>query len=399
MNRRQTAGHVLPLLAVCLGVLMGFGGVAVDVGFFEYKQQAQQIATDAAALGGAEQLAHANCSSAGETAAEAIARSDAGTNGYANGTNSVTVTANSPPTAGPYANASCAISVEIDNPKTQTFFTRLFGKQSMEETTSAVAASTPTTNVNPCIYLLSPTTNQNFNSGDVQAPQCSILINDSANFNGSTINAAAIGEANYAGSNNGGTFSSATPAPMLPVADPCPAIDGCNYLANNPPSTSNCISSYNAHGQTLTLPPGCYDNLNLNSANVTLNGLYIFNGGTNFNGATITGTNTTIYVTATGTPPNFNGDDVSLSPPTSGNMQGVLYYQVPSNTQGANFNGTTNYYSGLIYSPTATVNFNGSGGGYVVLVFGAINWNGSGAKEFATPPPGQALVNKAVIVQ
>lgn len=398
MNRRQTAGHVLPLLAVCLGVLMGFGGVAVDVGFFEYKQQAQQVATDAAALGGAEQLAHANCSSASETAAETTARNDAGTNGYANGTNSITVTAKSPPSTGPYANANCAISVQIDSPNTQTFFTRLFGKQSMEETTAAVAASSPITNANPCIFLLNPATNQNFNTGNIQAPQCSILMNDTANFQGGTVNAAAIGYAGSAPNENGATFTTATPAPMLPIADPCPAIDGCNYLANNPPSTSSC-TSFAGHDFVGTLPAGCYNDLNLNGANVTLNGLYIFNDSTNFNGATITGTNTTIYVTATGTPPNFNGDSVSLSPPTSGNMQGVLYYQVPSNTQGANFNGTTNYYSGLIYSPKATVNFNQTGGGYVVLVFGAINWNGAGAQEFATPPPGQALVNKAVIVQ
>ena len=36
---------------------MGFAGIAVDVGYLEYRQQAQQTATDAAAVGGARSAA------------------------------------------------------------------------------------------------------------------------------------------------------------------------------------------------------------------------------------------------------------------------------------------------------------------------------------------------------
>ena len=66
---------------------------------------------------------------------------------------------------------------------------------------------------------------------------------------------------------------------------------------------------------------------------------------------------------------------------------------MPSNTGSANFNGSNNYYSGLIYSPEGTsVNFNGAAGGYVVLVFGAWNVNGAAVFDFASPPPGKLLV-------
>ena len=62
------------------------------------------------------------------------------------------------------------------------------------------------------------------------------------------------------------------------------------------------------NGYVGNLNPGCYNNLNLNGATVTmLPGTYVFNGGTNFNGASITGSGVTMYVTASGTPPNFNG--------------------------------------------------------------------------------------------
>jgi len=269
----------------------------------------------------------------------------------------------------------------------------------MEETTSSVARSVQIVNGIPCIYLLNPTTTQNFNSVNVQAPQCAIYINATANFNSGTVNAADIGYANGTPNETGATFPEATPAPMLPIADPCPTIPGCNYLASNPPSTSGCNTNLSLNNYTGTVAPGCYKSVSIIKSNVTLNGLYVFNGATSFNMSTLTGTNTTLYVTSSGTPPNFNGASVNLAPPTSGNDAGVLYYQTPTNSAAPNFNGTGNYYSGLIYAPTATVNYNGSGGGYVVLVFGAINWNGSSAQEFATPPPGQEIVNKAVIVQ
>lgn len=397
MNHRQAAGQVLPLIAVCLGALMGFAGISVDVGFLEYREQSQQTATDSAALGGAEVLAHSSCSNAGPAQQAAVA--DASGNGFSNGGN-IGVTAHSPPQSGPFASNSCAIGVQIAAQHTQTFFSQLFSAaQGMTETTQAIAEVEPISNGTPCIYLLSTTIDQNFNGANVQGPQCSIYMNSTANFNGSTIDAAGIGYAGGAPNENGAHFTEATPAPMLAIADPCPAIPGCAYLASNAPSTSSC-TSFNGNGYNGSLSAGCYSSLNLNGATVTLNGTYVLAGTSNFNGAHITGSNVTIYVTASGTAPNFNGAYVALSPPTSGNQVGVLYYQVPTNTGSANFNGATNSYSGLVYSPGATsVDFNGTGGGYVVLVFGGINFNGTTAQEFATPPPGQALATKAVIVQ
>ncbi|HET6274956.1 MAG TPA: hypothetical protein VFE16_03330, partial [Candidatus Cybelea sp.] len=86
--------------------------------------------------------------------------------------------------------------------------------------------------------------------------------------------------------------------------------------------------------------------------------------------------------------------------PTGGSYPGVLYYQTSSNTTSANFNGTSNYYNGLIYCPGATsVNFNGAHGGYVVLVFGSSNFNGSGAVDLASPPPGGAFIRQAVLTK
>jgi hypothetical protein len=377
-------------------VLMGIGGIGVDVGFLEYRQQAQQVATDAAAAGGAEALLHAGCPN--QSAARTSAYLDAANNGFGTGANGVTIAVTNPPVNGPFTNNPCAVFVTIQTQQVPTFFTRLFGYQNgSTETTQAAAIVTQTGG--GCIYLLSPSIASNFNGGHVTAKQCGALINDTANFTGSNVDVASIGYAGATPSENGATFTAGVPAPMLPVADPCPEIAGCAYLTANPPSTSGCNSTYGGNGQ---LYPGCYSSLNLNGATVTMNpGLYVFNGMANFNGASITGNQVTMYVTAGGTPPNFSKtNQVTMTPPTSGNDQGVLYYQVPANSQSPNFNGSNVTYSGLMYAPTPTsVNFNGANGGYLVLVFGAANFNGGVPQDFATPPPESSLVKQAVVAQ
>ncbi len=396
MKSNKEGGQILPLIAVALAVLMGFAGIAVDVGYLEERQQSQQTATDAAAAGGAEALLHAGCPN--PAAASGAALYDAANNGYANGGN-VTVTPYNPPLSGPFSNNPCAVSVTIDSKHNATFFSRLFGyPNGMEESTLAVAEVSSTGS--GCIFLLSMTINQNFNGANVNASQCGMLINDTANFNGANLHVLNIGYAGQTPNTNGATFTEGVPAPMLPVSDPCPEITGCAYLTANPPSTSNC-TSFNGNGFNGALPSGCYSNLNLNGANVTMSGTYVLTGGSNFNGANITGNGVTIYVTASGTAPNFNGvAAATMTPPTSGGAQGVLYYQVPSNIGSPNFNGSNGGYSGLIYAPGATsANFNGAQGKYLVLVFGAANFNGGNALDLATPPPGQSLIKQAVVAQ
>lgn len=399
-DRAGQRGQVLPLLALSLAVLLGFAGLAVDVGYLEYWQQQQQTVTDAAAVGGAEQLARSSCS--GASAAETAAQNDAQTNGFSAGGN-VIVSALTPPTSGPFSGNACAISVQITTKQVSTFFARLFGYPTgMNESTSAVAEAESTGL--GCIYLLKTTTSSTFNGDTVRAPECGILINDTAIFNGDpTFEAAYIGYAGSAPTENGTTFTEATPAPMPPVSDPCPEIAGCAYLTANPPSTSGCVSETYNGVSTLDLPSGCYSSLVINGCtNVVLSGLYVFNGSTTINGvSSFTGSGVTLYVTASAQPPTFNGiSNVSLSPPTTGNYPGVLYYQSPSNSSEVIFNGVSQNISGLIYAPSSTGDtFNGTSGGYVVIVVGSATFNGSAAYDLATPPPGGSLVKEVVVTQ
>lgn len=391
-------GQVLPLMAISLTVVMGFAGIAIDVGYLEYQQRQQQNATDAAAIGGAQQLVYAGCGNS--SVAQTSAQADAATNGYTQGASApggttVQVQVQNPPKAGPYAGNNCAVDVQINSGHT-TWFLQLFGDKDMAETTEAVALVTA---ANPCLLMLGPTQNTNFNSANVKAPTCQILTNGTFQFNGSTVDAGAIGEANYSGSHNDGTFTGATPTKILPVADPCPEIAGCAYLASNPPQTSPCNSPV-----TNPLNPGCYNNLDLHGQTVMLNPSttqpYVFEGSPNFNNAQISGTGVTIYIPS-GAQVNFNQvGSLQIQPPLTGNYTGVAFYQVPGNANAVNLNGSNTNVSGLIYAPSAQLNYNGAQGLYTVLVAQYVNFNSSSSQIFGAPGNGlSALLHQATLVE
>jgi len=389
-------GAVLPLVAISLTVLLGFGGMSVDVGFWQYQQRQQQNAVDSAAIGGAQALDAAGCPA--PATAQAAADTDAASSG---GYTPSQVTVNNPPASGPYASNNCAVSVSIKGTK-PSFFSQLFGIPSVKETTSATAELVSTNNA--CIYLLSTTAVSTFSGGNVSAPNCSIIINNTATFSGSqTISAGSIG---YGGSTpptiSGTTFSGATPAPMLQAPNPCPEIPGCATLASNPPSASGCQSLAGSN-MNPTISPGCYNNLTVGSCGtVTLQpGVYVLNGTSDFSNSRFVGTGVTFYVTANGTAPDFSAAlSATISPPTSGTYDGVLYYQVPGNTTAPNLSGSSVHFNGLVYAPGANgVNFNGAQGDYTVLVLGSANLNSSSGYTFGTPPSGSTLVQNVVLTQ
>ena len=399
-DRHLQRGQVLPLIAVCLAVLLGFAGFAVDIGYLQYELRQQQTAADAAAIGAARELITAGCGS--QNAAKAAGINDATNNGFTDGAGSVQVKVHVPPQTGSLTSSNCAAQATVFAPH-PTFFGKVFGFKGDATTTATALLATST--VSGCIYLLQPSGTANFNGSTVNS-NCGILMNTNGpNFNGSTISAPGIGYSGSAPNENGATFSKATPAPMLPVSDPCPAIAGCAYLAAHTPKFGTC-TSFNGNGFSGPVPGNhCYSDLNLNGATVTMTGTYVLSGSTNFNGARITGTDVTFYVTAGATAPNFNGvSAATLVPPNPNTCNcsngGVLYYEDPSNTSSPNFNGTQLNVSGLIYAPAASsANFNGGNGNYVVLVFGGANFNGSATTDLASPAPGQGLIRQPTLAE
>jgi hypothetical protein len=386
---------VLPLIGLTLMVLMGAGGIGVDVGYLESRQQAQQTATDAAAAGGAEALLRAGCPN--QTTARAAAYGDASNNGFTNGSNGVTVTANNPPASGPFAGNSCAVFVTIQTSQVATFFTRLFG-YSNGATESTQAAAIVSGSGTACIYLLSPTVQSDITNAHINAPSCGIVINDSANMSNSTIDMNSITYAGPAPNVSGATFPEAAPLPALPVADPCSRIPSCSYLTNNPPSTAGCGGGGT---YTTSVSPGCYNKMTLNGTVTMQTGVYVINGQFHLNNATVTSATggVTIYMTSNVQDTNFSSSSLNLSAMTSGSTAGVLMYRVPAQSSALDFSTCMCNLGGLLYFPTTQVNYSNTGSQYSVLVFGSANLSTSHGVDLGPPPVGQSLINQAVVAE
>src|SRR5271157_4037301 len=108
-KRNQEAGNILLLTALSLTVLMGFVGLAVDMGMLRYDKRLQQTAADAAAIAGANNLAYSGWQAGGQSAAVANGFTDSSGNNLASCTGAaigtVCVEIDSPPVDGPHARA------------------------------------------------------------------------------------------------------------------------------------------------------------------------------------------------------------------------------------------------------------------------------------------------------
>jgi|SRR5579884_222058 len=385
-------GQALLLVAMTLSLLIGVTSLAVDSGFYRYEQRMMQSAADSAAIAGAAELAY------GSSSATAAAKADAASNGFKDGSNGVAVSVNTS-YSDQYTGSSNAAQVVITKSYPR-FFGGVIGGGSTQQIT-ATAVARMSANVKACLYQLWYAGTPNFNGMTYNGHDCGIIMNGTANFNGAHIDAGSIGyQPGKTPNENGATFVQATPAPSTPAIDPCPNIPGCNYLTNNPPPTAPCANHPNYNGANTTLLPGCYNSPNFNGATLRLQpGTYVFSGPPNFNGTTISGSGVTFYFTS-GVCANFNGATLNVSPPTSGNTTGVLVYAAPGASGCTpNFNGAnTGGVPALVYFAGYKVNYNGSTGGYTVLVCGDANFNGS-TQNFPAPAGNQSLIQAPALAE
>lgn len=421
-------GQTLPLVGIALLVLMGTAGFAVDVGYHQYQQRMQQTATDSAAIAGAQEGPLGDSSAA--------AKQDATNNGYTDntggtacGTNPtvgrVCVQVNNPPVAGDaYNGDSNAVEVQITvyHP---TWFERMFGYNMAPVTTKAVA-TLKTVPSNNCLYVLNGGANFNGQTGGgtVTATNCGLVFNGGANFHAATVTADSIQCAATCG---GGTFLSATPQPAAPASDPCGAISFCAKMANPPPTCTGATNVTASNNQVVTVIPGCYSGLDLKkAASVTFTcGLYVLTGTLNIrqtgNNATplnvsqscgTGGSGGVTFYVASGGSIDMGNNNINLAAPASGDYtqysageQNVLIYEAPGNTatinlQSASCNGCQSFFQGMIYAPSANLNYNQyttTTSGNVLIIAGTLNANG-GVNSIFNAPGGGGTYNVQVPV-
>ena len=358
-THRRQKGQVLATFAFCMVALVGFMGLAIDMGYLRLVKRKMQSAADSAAIAGASQL-----KIGGVTAA---AQADAARDGYTDGTNGVVVTVNAP-TSGSHIGASF-VEVVVSQPQ-PTFFMKIFGVNSAAMSARAVATLGSSTT--GCMYALHPggTAITTVGNVDLEAPTCGIISNGDMNVSGAStqIKAASIGVAGrYVKSGS----PVVTPTPQEGIAQ---VSDPLAYLT--PPAVGACTN----FPSSSTVNPGTYCGITINSGTVTFNpGLYITTGGMSIKAnATVQSSGLTIYVDSGSV--SFAGNStVELSAPTSGPYAGILFWQNPADTSGASLlgNNPANL-NGALYFPEAPLDIGGTDGtGYTIIVADSIRFHGN----------------------
>lgn len=186
---RREEGQSLVLMALTMVVLVGFLGLATDVGMLYRIRQRVQIAADAAAIAAAVDYLHFTSVSTAQAKGAAAATA----NGYTDGTSGATVAIHLPPTSGPNQKAGFAEAiVTYPNP---TSFMAMFGFPTITVAARGVAGQEIGTN---CIYLdaTSGTALTLQGAYDIETPGCGVYVNSpdaaaiSITGNGGTVNSA-----------------------------------------------------------------------------------------------------------------------------------------------------------------------------------------------------------------
>jgi hypothetical protein len=440
MANRREAGQALIFTSLALVVLMGFAGLAIDVGVLRHEKRLQQTAADAAAIAGASNLAFGGVTSGAQDAASRVGFTDNGGGVVSNCTGAavgtICVQVNNPPAAGPHAGDNNYVEalVAVVQP---TYFMKVLSINSETITARAVA-----TNLggNGCLYTLgtpaSAISGINMSGPAIlNASSCGIVVNGDFETTGSSLSITAdtfgvSGDSDVSGP--GGSVTCTTPGPCpsygIPAATdplsqltpPCTSCSGGNTInvpgRGNPCSGAGCAFS----GGTYTISPGTYCSITINgnaSDQVVFNpGVYIIDGSSAGcpstslripGDDTINGTGVTFYFTNSSTLNMTGTPIVNLTAPNSGPYAGILMYQDPNdtNTTGPSLGGNDgSNYDGVLYFPSDELSFVGIGHSInvAIVVSGSINFSGNQTVNLvgsAGLPPGVSLMKNTILVE
>lgn len=323
---------MLVYFAVLLTVLLGFCGLAIDVGRVELRELQLQGAADDAAVSSAAQLQQGDSNWQQAASAEATAYL------AANGIPVATVdTPVQGPASGAYAGDQSVVQVTLH----QTMPTVFLGL--IEHGSSSVALSASAmARLPPCAYFTAKppvnvgSSNQRvgvYLAGTAMSAACPVWTSTGWVVDGSSsVNGGPAGSAGASGA-AGGSQIQGQVSPAMSYLTPQQS-DPLAYV--QAPAFAQCDHKNMSYTGTATLSPGTWcGGLNASGATLTLQpGLYVITGGAVWSNSTISGTGVTLYFTqgggsGFGTFSLISQSTMKLSAPldaTNGGIPGVVLF-------------------------------------------------------------------------
>jgi hypothetical protein len=358
-------GSMAPLIA--FGVVVGISGAAISVDLVRGSalQQSLHMAADAAALAAAARLPDA-------TAATEVALAYVEKNMPAAQYGRVLDPADiefglwDPKTRTFTPQAGTVTAVRVTTRLSQqnenavgTFFAGVLGRSSIDVAASAIAGRSGA----PCVIALDAASSGalalGYNS-TLEAEACGVQVNSTSSRALLVSNAATLEAADTCVGGGTTVYGSATPEPR----EYCPGqVDPLASLTA--PTYGSCDYSNKVYqAANLTLSPGVYcGGLTIEQAStITLSpGVYVIKDGPLkvLDTSLLEGSDVTIFLTGKKTILNFNdSSSVNLSAPTTGEFQGVLFFQDRAVSNRHNWNGRSTNLVGVIYLPASALTAN-----------------------------------------
>jgi len=385
-------GQSLILIALSMTVLMGFLGLAIDVGVLYRTKQNAQIAADAAAVAGAQNLMYGGTSTTAQTAG----KNASAANGYTDGSSGVTVVVNTPPATGPNAKAGFVEAI-VAKSKGMSF-AAVLGRKSTTVAARAVAG-TPVYG-NACIWLMAPSGMGLAVQGSyhIDVGSCGIYVNSpDANAIGVTGNSGYMKAKFLDAVGNVTPQHQTTPTPI--TKNTAPRKNPWGNLSG-PSVPSGCTSTFPTTGtsaisvtttnnatykgtatnkvvcftQAVTANDGVYfPGADQGVTYVFENGLTIATGATVTFGASTYNASTNTFSNTTGATIELYGGTLNqqsnsilnMYAPTAGPMNGIGIYQPTTNTTDplqVQFGSNSQMFDGYVYALNTTVYLQDSGG-------------------------------------
>jgi len=351
---RANSGNIAIIAGLCMPMLVGFCGLAIDTSYWFYGARQLHAAADIASFNAAVAL---NEGTTTVSALKTIATAGATANGWnsANGT----ITVNNPPASGTHQNDKAIEVILTQN--MPRYFTGLFSTSTV--TIQARSVSTTQGEHDACVITLGSTGTDITMSGgaNVNSSNCDIVSNSSSSngiklSGGSTVTTPCLVSVGGVSVSGGSTYtlnSCTTPTTSAPVArDPYASVP-------EPTESGPCVSYTN---QT-TLSQGNYcSGLSIGGgATVAFQpGTYYINGNLDFQGgSTVSGTNVTFFITG-----HLNidgGSSATFSAPTTGTYSGITFFGQRENTTANNSfaGGAYTNVTGALYFPTQSMSYSG----------------------------------------
>ncbi len=380
------SGVTLATMAMMMPLLIGFSGLALDVGVWQVNKRNLQGAADQAAFSAAIAYSKGATVDAARTQAKAVMAS----NGFVDGASGLTITVSNPATTGNYTTNNRAWEVSATNSQS-LYFSGIFvnAAPTVAVRSVALAGSTTTTpgtsNTTAgkgCILTLDTTASyatEITNNGSSSNANCEIYTNSNSSTALACYDNCSVAGDTYTvgGVYKSGTMSGTQKTGQTAVADPYSSLTAPTAAAMGACTSSTVIKSQTTASRTIG--PGRYcGGINFTGTGKTLimtAGTYyvesIFNVGT---GATLNATATggvTIVIVGSyclGDTNNTcqhpdegigNSANINITAPTTGTYAGVaMHFSSTTYRQHAFANNSNLHIQGALYAPKQKIAFN-----------------------------------------